>query len=79
MNQVVIRPCECEEALEHFLGEHTFRVFGALIAHKTVDERVRCRLHDHTGEGCVEEVGVLFNALLESLDAEVGEHTQTIV
>lgn len=79
MHHVVVGPGEAEEALEDLFGQHTFGVLGTLVGHEPVDEGVRGRLHDYTGEGGVEKVRVRGNALLEAFLAEIGQKTEAVV
>ena len=44
-----------EEALEHFLGQPSFGVLGALVGHEAVNERVRGGLDDDATNGAVEK------------------------
>ena len=45
----------------------------AVVGHEAVDESVRSRLDEDTGEGAVEEVGVVRDLSVETLGSEVGE------
>lgn len=68
-----------EERLKNVTVKATLGVLGRLVGHESVDKGVRCRLHHQTGEGTVEEVGVLVDTLLESGSTEVGKKLEVVV
>jgi hypothetical protein len=68
-----------EEGLENTLVEDTFWVLLGLVAHEAVDKGVGGGLHQDTGEGAVEEVGVLVDGLVEAGRTERSQDAQVVV
>lgn len=54
--QFAIDLLDAEERVQDISVHETLGLFCRLVAHEAVDERVRCRLHENTGEGTIEEV-----------------------
>lgn len=55
---------DAEEGVEDLAVHEALWVLGGLVAHEAVDERVRGRLDENTGEGSVKEVRLDYRSVM---------------
>jgi len=66
-----------EPRLEDVVWEDTSGVLSSVVGHEAEDEGVRSRLHQHTGEWSVEEVGVSLLLHIEAVASELSQAVQS--
>ena len=76
INKVWVVAGDGIEGFEDIAREKTLRIFGRFVGHKAVDERPGCWGSNDTAEGCVEEVRVVTDGLLEACHAIIGEYIE---